>query len=300
MKIGISSYCLDSLIKNGQMTLESAIEWAARNGAEIMELVPFAFRFDDPATGKIDTEKIAKIKRHAKDAGVELVNYSVLADLLKDGEAQELEVKRVCHEVTIAAELGLPRMRHDISAFRRPLEQNTQEAFDALLPQMIEAATVISEHGRKLGVKTLLENHGFFVNGADRVERLLNGVNSDNYGLLLDTGNIICVDEDPSAAARRLAHRCEMVHLKDFYVRRKDPGDTTQFDCGGHWFRSRGGKYLRGSILGQGDLDVEDAMKALKDAGYKGNIALEFEGMEEPSYATAVSLTNAKRLWESV
>ena len=184
MKIGISSYCLDSLIKKGEMTLEDAIEWAARNGAEIMELVPFAFRFDDPVTGKIDTEKIAKIKKHAKDAGVELVNYSVLADLLKEGEAQELEVRRVCHEVTIAAELGLPRMRHDISAFRRPLEENTQEAFDALLPQMIEAATVISEHGRKLGVKTLLENHGFFVNGADRVERLLNGVNSDNYGLL--------------------------------------------------------------------------------------------------------------------
>ena len=108
------------------------------------------------------------------------------------------------------------------------------------------------------------------------------------------------MDEDPTAAARRLAHRCEMVHLKDFYVRRKDPGDSTQFDCGGNWFRSRGGKYLRGSILGQGDLDVEDAMKALKNAGYQGNIALEFEGMEEPGYATAVSLTNAKRLWESI
>ncbi len=299
MKIGISSYCLDSLIRSGQMTLEEVIEWAAQNGADILELVPFAFRFDDPQTGEINTEYIKKIKRHAKDAGIELVNYSVLADLLKAGEEQVNEVERVKKHVTIASELGLPRMRHDISAFRRPQEQNTQEAFDALLPQMIEAASEITEHGERLGVQTLLENHGFFVNGADRVERLLNGVNNTNYGLLLDTGNIICVDEDPVAAARRLAHRCEMVHLKDFYVRRKDPGDTTQFDCGGHWFRSRGGQYLRGSILGQGDLDVEAIIKSLKDVDYKGNIALEFEGMEEPSYATGVSLMNAKRLWES-
>ncbi len=108
------------------------------------------------------------------------------------------------------------------------------------------------------------------------------------------------MDEDPSAAAVRLAHRCEMVHLKDFYVRTRDPGDSTQFDCGGNWFRSRRGKYLRGAILGQGDLDVYTAMKALKDAGYQGNIAIEFEGMEEPAYSSAVSLMNARRIWDEV
>ena len=300
MKIGLSSYSLDPLIKSGQMSLEQAIDWAAKNGAEVMELVPFAFRFDDPSTGAIDKDMIARVRRRAKDAGIELVNYSVLADLLKQGEEQEKEIARVCHEVDIAAELGLPRMRHDISAFRRPMDQNTQEAFDALLPQMVEAATRISEYAKTRGVMTLLENHGFFVNGCDRVERLLNAVTTGNYGLLLDTGNIICVDEDPSAAAVRLAHRCEMVHLKDFYVRTRDPGDSTQFDCGGNWFRSRGGKYLRGAILDQGDLDVYTAMKALKDAGYQGNIAIEFEGMEEPAYSSAVSLMNARRIWDEV
>jgi len=300
MKLGISSYSLDRDIASGKLTLLEAIDWAAKHGAECMELVPFAFRFDDPDTGKIDQEKIAQVRRHAADAGVELVNYSVLADLLKEGDEQEKEVARVCHEVDIAAELGLPRMRHDISAFRRPLNQNTLKDFDALLPRMVDAAKRISEHGRKRGVKTMIENHGFFVNGCDRVERVLNGVDSDNYGLLLDTGNIICVDEDPAAAAFRLAHRCRMVHLKDFYVRTRDPGDATQFDCAGSWFRSRGGKYLRGAILAQGDLDIHAAMKALKDVGYAGPIAIEFEGLEDAQYATAVSLSNARRIWDEV
>ncbi|NLD33936.1 MAG: TIM barrel protein [Clostridiales bacterium] len=300
MKLGISSYSLDRDIAAGKLTLLQAIDWAARHGAQCMELVPFAFRFDDPDTGKIDQEKIAQVRRHAADAGVELVNYSVLADLLKEGDEQEKEVARVCHEVDIAAELGLPRMRHDISAFRRPLNQNTLKDFDALLPRMVEAAQRISEHGRKRGVKTMIENHGFFVNGCDRVERVLNGVNSDNYGLLLDTGNIICVDEDPAVAAAQLADRCDMVHLKDFYVRHRDPGDASQFDCAGSWFRSRGGKYLRGAILAQGDLDIHAAMKALKDVGYAGPIAIEFEGLEDAQYATAVSLSNARRIWDEV
>mgnify|MGYP001132212286 CR=1 FL=1 len=89
MKIGLSSYSLDPLIRSGQMSLEQAIDWAAKNGAEVMELVPFAFRFDDPSTGAIDKDMIARVRRRAKDAGIELVNYSVLADLLKQGEDRQ-------------------------------------------------------------------------------------------------------------------------------------------------------------------------------------------------------------------
>lgn len=301
MKLGISSYSLDKEISTGQLSIFEAIDWAAEQGAECMEFVPFSFRFDDPISSKIDYDKIKQTKRRAMDAGIELANYSVLANLLQeDPQAQEKEIARVCHEVDIAAELGLPRMRHDISAFRRPLNENTIKDFDRLLPQMTEAALRISEHGRTRGVKTLLENHGFFVNGCDRVERLLNSVDSDNYGLLLDTGNIACVDEDPTVAAALLAARCEMVHLKDFYIRTRDPGDATQFDCKGSWFRSRGGKYLRGAILGQGDLDIYASLKALKDANYDGPIAIEFEGLEDGLYATAISLTNARRIWDEV
>jgi len=125
-------------------------------------------------------------------------------------------------------------------------------------------------------------------------------VNDENYGLLLDTGNVICVDEDPTVAAQTLAPITRMVHLKDFYIRQRDPGDSTQFDCAGSWFRSRGGKYLRGAILAQGDLDVYATLSALKGTGYDGHIVIEFEGMEDARYATSVGLNNARRIWQEV
>ncbi len=300
MKLGLSIYSIDPEIKSGRMTLAGALDWAASQGAECAELVPFSYTFET-ADGKIDLDATASARRAAKDAGIELVNYSVLANLcLEEDGAFEAEIARVKKHVDIAAELGLPRMRHDISAFRRPRGENGVEFFEKLFPRMVEAASRIAEHAKTRGVTTLLENHGFFVNGCDRCERLIRAVNMDNYRLLLDTGNITCVDEDPAVAAGRMAGLAAMVHLKDFYIRRRDPGDTTEFDCGGHWFRSMAGKYLRGAILAQGDLDIWEILEKLKSAGFDGPIAIEFEGLEDPKYASRVSLDNARRIWGEV
>ena len=303
MLIGISSYSLDPLIESGEMTLYDAIDWAAKQGADCMELVPFAFRFldDTDSSSKLDIDFIHKVVRYAHDAGVKLVNYSVLADLCKETPVELAnEIARVKRHVDVAAELGLSIMRHDVSAFRRPRGENGLADFDRLLPQIVDAAGQIADYAATRGVCTLIENHGFFANGCDRVERIINAVGRANYGLLLDTGNITCVDEDPAAAARRLSGMARMIHLKDFYIRKRDPGDTTEFDCGGHWFRSMAGKYLRGSILAQGDLDIYDILAQIKLSGYDGAIAIEFEGFEEPKYATKVSLDNARRILSEV
>lgn len=293
MKIGLSSYSINGVIERGELSLEGAIDWAAKNGAEVFELVPFAFRFDDAASGKINFDKIKSARQAARDAGIRLSCYSVGGNLLQEGQAQEDEVKRLCHEVDIASELGIPMMRHDIGGWERKPEENTAAHFDALLPRMAEGAARVSEHAKARGVKTLLENHGMFVNGTDRVQRVINLVNSANYGLLLDTGNIICMDEDPLAFTLATAAQADVVHLKDFYVRAQNPG-------GSGWFASRGGRFLRGAILGQGDLDVRATLKALKQAGFKGDVAIEFEGLEEAKSASKTSMEYAKRVLAEV
>lgn len=300
MMLGLSSYSLDPVIESGAMTLNDAIDWAAAQGAECMELVPFAFRFMDDER-KIDSEFIKNTVQHARDAGIKLCNYSVLANLCKEDPAElRDEVARIKRHVDVAAELGVPMMRHDVSAFRRPHGENGLEYFEKLMPLMVDSAGEIADYAAKYGITTLIENHGFFANGCDRVERIMRAVNRDNYGLLLDTGNIACVDEDPAAAAHRLAGQARMIHLKDFYIRKRDPGDSTMFDCGGHWFRSMAGRYLRGSILAQGDLDIWEILGEIKHSGYDGAIAIEFEGFEESRYASKVGLDNARRIWDEV
>ena len=49
---------------------------------------------------------------------------------------------------------------------------------------------------------------------------------------------------------------------------------------------------LRGSILGQGDIDVSEILRLIKHSGFDGYISLEFEGMEPGERATAIGLSN--------
>ena len=297
MQIGISTYCLERELKKGNITLGGAVDWAARAGAECLELVPGSFRLADEADGRPDAAAVAALKRRAKDAGVTLCNYSISANFCREGAEWTAEVERVRRQIDIVSALEIPLMRHDVSAWNHPAG-NTAAEFDRWLPAMAEAARTLAEYARDKGVTTLVENHGYFMNGTDRVERLLRTVEHPNYGFLLDVGNFACVDEDAAAAARALSGQARMVHLKDFYLRRADPGDAPEIESPGRWLRSRGGLYLRGAILHQGDLDIPSIFAALKAAGYDGCMALEFEGMEDARYATAVGLRNARRLWD--
>ncbi|MNC62580.1 hypothetical protein D3C75_1126150 [compost metagenome] len=85
-----------------------------------------------------------------------------------------------------------------------------------------------------------------------------------------------------------------MVHLKDFYIRPQDrhPGEG--------WFQSSGGNWLRGAIVGQGDIDMPRVLRLVKDSGYDGYLSIEFEGMEECRKGTRLGLEYVKRTWNAI
>lgn len=305
MKIGLTSYSLNADIMSGRKTILDAMRFAAENGAEHMEIVPFGFTLYDDARGEFNLPLIDSIRQTAAELSLPLSDYAVLANLLApEEEARRAEIERLRRHIDVAHRLGVPMMRHDISSFRRPLEQNTPLAFEQCLPWAVQAAQELADYAAGYGITTLLENHGFFVNGSDRVIRLVHEVNRPNYGLLLDTGNFFCVDEDPLVAVAKCAPLAKMVHLKDFYVRKADrlTGVGGLFRCdAGSWFSTNSGLYmLRGSILAQGDLDVWKTLKLLRDSGYDGYVSVEFEGMEDGETGSIVGMHAARYILERV
>ena len=122
---------------------------------------------------------------------------------------------------------------------------------------MIDGIRELHDYTSERKITTTLENHGFFVNGSDRILHLIQSCGFDDVKMTLDVGNFQCVDEDSVAAVKKCLPYAEIIHLKDFYVRKKSalPGQTEMFNCNmGSWFETMGGRMLRGSILGQGDL----------------------------------------------
>jgi len=294
MKFGISVYSISRKILKEEITPGQAVEWLAKEaGAEVIEITPFGIDI-------ISNDKLAaELKKIAEDNGSIINNYSLNADFLQvSNSGYHAEFERVRLHIDGAAKLGVATMRIDASSYRRNPEDNKIENFMEDLPLIAETYEQLCDYARRYNIVILIENHGFYINGSDRVGSVLSQVKYGNFAHQLDAGNFLCVDESPEVAVKRLAGRAMTIHMKDFYIRdeENDPGDATQFDCSGSWFRSQHGAYLRGSILGQGDMNMKKIAKIIKESGFEGCVYLEFEGMEDCYYGTKVGFENMKKL----
>ena len=298
MKIGLTSYSLHADIKSGRKTIQDAMRFAKASGAEHIEIVPLCFALRDDATGVIHDALIEEIRALSEELNLPISNYAISANLMaEDTDARHAEVERVKRHVDIACRLGVPTMRHDLASAGSPSGENSERAFERFLPFAVESAREIADYAGERGISTLLENHGRFVNGSDRVLRVIDEVNRPNYGLLLDTGNFQCVDENTLVAVKKCAPAAKMVHLKDFYIRRNDR--MRGIERFGSWFSTASGEYLlRGSILAQGDLDVWGSLKLIRDAGYEGYVSIEFEGMENCETGCIAGMQAARHILE--
>lgn len=288
MKIGLSTYSLLDAINAGEMDVLDCVQWIADNGGEHMEIVPYGFTLVD------NLELADAVREKAKEVGIELSNYSLPGNFVQETEEEfEQEVARLKEHVDLIHRMGIKHMRHDVIAFTLPPEERTIAHFEESLPKIIEGSQRIADYAAEFGITTTIENHGAAVQHSDRVQRVLQAVNRSNFKTTLDIGNFLCVDEDPIVGVKKNLPYASLVHFKDFYVRpfNQNPG-------GGKWFRTANDNYLRGAIVGQGDIDIRTIVKLIKESGYDGYVTLEFEGMEECREASKIGMENLKRFWD--
>ncbi|MCC2684497.1 MAG: sugar phosphate isomerase, partial [Paenibacillaceae bacterium] len=274
-------------ITSGEMDILQAIEWVAKIGGEHVEIVPRGFDL-------IETPELAdRIREKAAECGLFISNYPIGANFIKpDEESYRDEIEKVKQHVDIARRLGSKHMRHDVA--NRPIPETTIGQFEQDLPKLVQACQEIADYAAQYGITTSVENHGHFLQKSDRVQRLVTQVNRPNFRTLLDIGNFLVVDENPVAAVKNNLPYASMVHLKDFFYRapHRKPGEM--------WRTTPNGFFWRGAIVGHGDIDMYEVIRAIKTSGYDGNISIEFEGAEECKLGTRIGFENARRIWNEV
>ncbi|WP_257348886.1 sugar phosphate isomerase/epimerase family protein [Pseudalkalibacillus decolorationis] len=287
MKLGMSSYSLVGAMNSENMSILDVIQWTADQGGEHIELVPMGFTLGD------NPELVNAIRQKAEAVGIELSNYAIGANFLTASKSEyEKEIERVQKEVDIAQRLGIKLLRHDVAW--KPASETSIQQFEQDLPKLADACRRIADYAAQFDIVTSVENHGFYVQASDRVQRLIDYVDRPNFKTTLDTGNFLCVDEDPVAAVKKNIQLSSMVHIKDFYHR------PSSVNPGEGWFQTTSGNYLRGAICGHGDINLHDVMRIIKQSSYDGYISIEFEGMEECKKGSKISLDNVRRIWEEV
>ncbi len=289
MKIGVSTYSFHRYITEGRYDLFRVIRKAREMGFRGIEF------FDGHLLGAgEDRATLAgRLREACASEGLPVVAYVAGADFIapRAGGDWRDEATRLEGEVRLAAALGAPCMRHD--AARAGVRGSAESDFTAALPIIARGCRAVAEFASSLGVRTMVENHGFFVQESARCARLVEEVNHPSFGALVDIGNFLCADDEPPGAVTRMARYAVHCHAKDFH---RKPADAA--DPGKGWFRSRGAAFLRGAIVGHGVVDVPACIRALRESGYTGFVSIEFEGMEDNAEALEIGLANLRRYME--
>jgi L-ribulose-5-phosphate 3-epimerase len=257
-----------------KVTIDQVIDATAALGVEGVDILHRQMDIDE--LGPLNAEAhvyCQKLKRHAFQAGVALVNLSIHQDFVSPNPAERH--KWIAHTekcIEIAYALGVPCIRLNsgrwktIKDFDDLMKARGEEPIPPGLKEddgfqwCIEATQKCVELAEQRGVTLALENHWGLSRTPEGQLRIIEGVNSPWLGALMDTGNFL---EDPYDKLIKIAPKTVFVQAKTY------PG-------GGEWYTL--------------DLDYKRIAKILRDAGYTGYVALEMEGKEPPETAVPKSI----------
>jgi L-ribulose-5-phosphate 3-epimerase len=286
MKIGMSSYSFLPLLTDGSLTVDGLFDWLSANDAEHLEIATFSFgKSGEGATYDLasDEETLSALEAAVARTGIPISGFCLGADMLGENRAQEIaKVKRY---IDLCGRFGVKFLRHDIVIWGNRL--NDTQAIENAYPILADACREIAEYGASKGVVTSVENHGFVIVSAERLLRLHHLVDHPNFKLTVDVGNFLCVDDNPYVATKHTLPLASVVHFKDFYTRKTEPGPG--------WLKTAGGEFIRGSVLGYGDLDIQALADAVVASGYDGFVSLEYEGGDPTLFGCENGLKNLKR-----
>lgn len=278
MKFGVSVYSFSRLLKAGKNYYE-VCDIAKEMGYEGLDFIDL--NLDYSCGEGSEAELARKLRAHCEKIDLPIVSYTIGADFLNGrGCAPEDEVQRVKGCVDIAELLGAKILRHD-AYWKLTGTRYWRAAVDQIAPAIREVA----EYAAGKGIVTCSENHGMIMQDSGRMEYMMNCVNHENYGWLVDIGNFLCADEDPQHAVGVAAPYAVHAHVKDFILKSGAEDKPT-----GKWITTRGGNYIRGTVVGHGAVPVRPCLNILKKAGYDGYVMVEFEGAEDTLEALGQAL----------
>ena len=264
MKVGIDNYCYHRFFgeiyaqqkdPGRRITIEWFVDRAKQLGVDGVSLESCFFPGFEPAY-------LDGLKAQLDAAGLMRVFAWGHPDGLEGGKSQTA-YKEMVEMIPHARRLGADVMRVVGSSLMFRFE-NHQEQIERLTGMFREAVRVAADHGVKLAI----ENHIDFT--SDEIVQLLDQVDSDHLGVNFDTANFARLLDDPVKGMRKLAPRVLATHIKDLKVNAQASVDD--------WF------FFSSTPVGDGFVDNLALARLLKEAGYKGFLAVETDFLH-PDYA---------------
>ena len=268
LKLSLAGYSFNKMmvkrgtpeeISNAEMSLEKFIDYCAAQGLGATELTGYYFPKD------ITTEYLLSLRAQTHRLGISISGTAIGNDFcLPEGDARQKQLAECREWIDYAAIMGAPAIR----IFAGKVPKGDTE--DAAIERCVAGINECLKYAATKGVFLALENHGGITATPEQMMKIISKVDSSPwFGVNFDSGNF--QTEDPYADLAKIAPYAVNAQIKAAIA----PGGKKE------------------------PADFERIVKILKDAGYRGFVALEYEEAESPFEAIPKILEKLRSLMET-
>jgi sugar phosphate isomerase/epimerase len=187
VQLALNAYSFNQPLRDKSIDWNGVVDYCARHGIRGLDATGYYFdgypKAPSPAV-------IHALKRRAFLNGVTICGTGVRNDFaVTDASARARDIAMVKEWIEAASLMGATVIR--VFTGQKVAEGTT---FDKTLNWMVPAFQECAEHGARHGVIVGLQNHHDFAKTADETIRIVEAVNSDWFGVILDVGSLRMAD----------------------------------------------------------------------------------------------------------
>lgn len=265
MKLSLAAYSFNKLLpkswtpeqlSSAKFTLEQFIDFCAEQNLDACELTAYYF------PKEITPEYLLSLKERTFRLGLDISGTAIGNNYcVADPAARETQLQMTRDWIDYSAILGAPAIR--IFAGTKPASDTEEAARERCVSAINEAL----QYAATKGVVLALENHGGITATPEQMLKIIEAVEpSPWFGVNFDGGNF--QTDDPYASLAQIAPYAKNAQIK---VEMHAAGKKVP-------------------------ADLARVVKILKDAGYRGYLALEYEASEDPFEAIPRHLAELRKL----
>lgn len=250
LRLSLAAYSMRKYLQNtkdpkGQMDLHGFVDYCYELGLDGAELTSYYF------PEQVNDEYIYSLKHHCHLRGVTISGGAIRNDYCQPkGPNLDADLEHTKRWIDHYAKLGAPAIR--IFAGNLPKDAD----LDATLTHCASMCDIACQYAATKGVMLALENHGGVTAKAEGLLQIVKQVKSSHFGVNFDSGNFRST-ADPYQELTEIAPYAVNAQIK-----------VEMFPSGK-----------------REETDLARVLSILKDAGYSGWVALEYEAAEEPKEA---------------
>ena len=183
-KISLNAYSFNSPLQAGKTNLAELIRFCARVGFDAIDMTGYYF----PGYPELPSnEYIFQLKKLAHQQGIGISGTGIRNEFADpDTGKRDAEIRLVKKWIEVAARLGAPVIRI-FSGKAQPAGYSREETEKWI----VDAIQNCAAYGQQMGVIVAMQNHNDFVQTAEQAISIIQKVNSDWFGLVLDTGSFV-------------------------------------------------------------------------------------------------------------